>query len=122
MKKATISIPVLTPSNNELLRMHEFQRPRLKINYMKEIQVAVSEMGMEIKPLRCPVRRRVEIISFRKRKCDHDNFVGGLKPLIDAIKDLRMIWDDSPEWMELEPSQESCPDPFTEITIQGIQE
>lgn len=32
---------------------------------------------------------------------DQDNIIAGLKPVIDALKGLGFIWDDSPEWVEV---------------------
>ncbi len=46
-------------------------------------------------------RRRVTIISYRKHLCDPDNFIGGLKILLDSLIELDLICDDSPKYLEL---------------------
>ncbi len=51
-------------------------------------------------------KRKVRIISYRKRIMDPDNFVGGLKPLIDALVLNHLLVDDSNKFMILEPKQE----------------
>lgn len=39
---------------------------------------------------------RVHIVAFRGRQLDKDNFMAGLKPLIDAMKHRGLIEDDRP--------------------------
>lgn len=50
-------------------------------------------------------RRKVKVVSYRKRRCDYDNFVGGLKPCIDGLKLNGLIIDDSEKYIDLEPEQ-----------------
>jgi Holliday junction resolvase RusA-like endonuclease len=52
-----------------------------------------------------PKRRRVEIVSFRARYLDKDNLYGGAKVLVDAIRDIGMIVNDSPKWIDLKVRQ-----------------
>lgn len=41
----------------------------------------------------------IAIHSYRKKKLDYANLVGGdCKPIIDSLKDLGYIKDDSPDW------------------------
>ena len=98
------TIPRLTPSNNELLRMHHMERAKLNNTWFWEIKAAANafEHNRDVIP-RCaaPVKRGVRIVSYRKQKMDADNFFGGLKPLIDALVSVRLIWDDSPDLLEL---------------------
>lgn len=49
---------------------------------------------------------RVTITSYRRRLLDPDNLVHGCKPVLDAIKRLGLIRDDSPRWLDLEVKQE----------------
>ena len=66
------------------------------------------------------VPKKVKIISYRKRKCDKDNFEGGLKLLIDALKYIGLIFDDSPKWLKLEAQQQIDRNfPRTEIFIEN---
>lgn len=48
-------------------------------------------------------KMKCRIVQRRKRLLDEDNFIGGLKPLIDGIKNNKYIVDDRPEFFTLEP-------------------
>jgi hypothetical protein len=51
------------------------------------------------------------ITVYRKgRRYDEDNFIGGLKPMIDGIRDAGYLRNDSPVWLAYEPrpKQEPC--------------
>ena len=98
---AKITIPVITPSLNELLRMNPHVRTRLKKSYMAHIEGAIYDMGMTTNKLKKPKKRRLMIYSFRKREIDRDNCWGGCKILIDEIKELGLIWDDSEKHVDL---------------------
>lgn len=107
----------LTPSNNRLLRMHYRNRKRLKDSFLWEIKVNLSEQDIEINP--DPEKRRLSIVSFRKNLMDQDNFIGGLKLLIDGLVDLGLLYDDSPEFLELGKLEQGIDpnNPRTEIYI-----
>jgi Holliday junction resolvase RusA-like endonuclease len=63
----------------------------------------------------------VVITSYRKRLLDLDNLVGGAKPLIDALCDMGLIVDDSPDWLDLEVKQkQQSIGEHTSIEIKGI--
>jgi Holliday junction resolvase RusA-like endonuclease len=49
---------------------------------------------------------KLTITSYRLKELDEDNLHAGAKILIDAIKDVRLIKDDSPKWIDLELRQE----------------
>jgi len=51
-------------------------------------------------------RHRVRIISKRVRLCDPDNLVGGVKHLVDYLRDAKIIPEDDPKSITLEVSQE----------------
>ena len=119
---AKITIPVVTPSLNELLNMNRHARTRLKKSYMAHIEGAVYDMKMTVNKLKRPKRRRLRIWSFRKRLLDPDNFIGGTKPLTDALKELGLIWDDSTKYISLGAEQFiDGYDPRTEIFIEEIK-
>jgi Holliday junction resolvase RusA-like endonuclease len=68
-------------------------------------------------------KRRVKIISYRKKFCDVDNFIGGLKPLIDALILNHLLIDDSNKFMVLDPHQEQdLKNQRTEVIISEIKE
>jgi len=110
-------IPRVTPSLNEWQRKHWRSRKKINETWQWEIFIAYmqkerSEQGQAIN------KKEITVISCRKQLCDPDNFIGGLKPLIDALKNNKLIVDDSPEWIELEAFQEiDIKNPRTEIII-----
>lgn len=53
-----------------------------------------------------PERHRVRIVSKRVRLCDPDNLVGGVKHLVDYLRDAKIIPEDDPKSITLEVSQE----------------
>jgi len=121
MVKAQISIPVVTPSNNEIRGMHHRAYKRLKQNLAAHILGKLLDQGWEINELKIPQKRKVEIISYRKRRFDFDNHVGGLKPLLDALQDVGLIWDDGEKWIDLKTRQETDGEnPRTEIYVEPI--
>lgn len=98
-------IPRVTPSLNEWQRAHWRTRKKINETWAWEVFIAYmqkerSEHGQAIS------KKEVTIISCRKQLCDQDNFIGGLKPLIDALKKNNLIVDDSPDWIDLEAVQE----------------
>jgi len=120
MEICKIILPVVTPSLNELLRMHWTKRRQLRKNYGWEF-VAVGANHQKYKT-EMGERRRVTIISYRAQLCDPDNLMGGLKILLDTMIDLDLICDDSPKYMELVAmqEQENNGNYRTEITIERI--
>lgn len=104
MKKMPYLIVIdrLSISSNKLLRMH--WRKRWKLNIEWQWEVALAE-GWRIPTVKEKEKRKVKIISYRKRRMDPDRFVGGLSPLIDALKKAQLIWDDHVKYLELETEQ-----------------
>jgi len=100
-----IVIDGVTPSLNKYLGMHWTQRRKLRPQYAWAIRVAMLEAGWaeqcDLYPELAP-RMRVQITSHRKALLDRDNLIGGMKPLVDALKDVHAIRDDSPAWVSIE--------------------
>lgn len=66
-------------------------------------------------------KKKVKIISYRKRKIDPENCTGGFKPLLDALVYNGLILDDSPKYIELETEQKTdTKNPRTEIFISDL--
>lgn len=71
-----------------------------------EITVAAADAGNPLPPieLRAPdVRMRLVLTIYRCRRYDPDNAAGGAKILIDAMRDLALIKNDSPKWLDFPP-------------------
>jgi len=116
-KLTKITIPVIVSSVNETNKLHWGARDRLKKQYRAHIEGAIHDMGMTINKLKRPKKRRVLIYSFRKREMDRDNIWASHKQLLDAIKDLGLIWDDSEKYIDLTILQLKHPEIKTEIFI-----
>ena len=56
-----------------------------------------------------PTKMRLKITLLKPRLYDADNAAAGAKPLMDACKNLHLIHDDSPRWLELEIVQQQAP-------------
>jgi len=101
--RLTVSLPVVTPSLNTLLRSHWHKRKQLKQGFKWELLVAgACEPQYKINGMK---RRRVLIKAFRARLFDRDNFIGGLKPLLDGLIELELLHDDGPEFLDLKAEQ-----------------
>jgi hypothetical protein len=122
MNQVKIIIKTLTPSLNPLLRMNRFKRIKLKESFAWEVFAELREQNPDYEVIATPRKTRMNIISYRKSFLDKDNFYGGLKPLVDAIKELRLIYDDSVEFLNLEAEQKiekKRKNQRTEITISS---
>lgn len=54
------------------------------------------------------LKMRVVITIYNSKVYDKDNAWGGCKPIVDAIKEQRFIYDDSPRFLESEVWQTQC--------------
>jgi len=105
MEEINVTIKTLTPSLNKLLRMHFQERKRLKEKLGWEVYAELNEVNPNYEVCIIPQKSCLIITSYRKSFLDKDNFIGGLKLLVDAIKELRLIYDDSPEYLTLKAEQ-----------------
>ena len=115
---AKITIPVIVPSVNETNKLHWGARDRLKKSFRKHIEGAILDQDMKINKLKRPKKRRLMIYSFRKKTMDPDNIWASHKEMIDAIKELGLIWDDSEKYIDLRVFQLKHPEQKTEIFIE----
>jgi len=110
-----IILPLLTPSLNAYLKMHYIQRWKLGQSYQWEL-VAVGANEKEFK-VKWREKRKVTIISYRKRLLDEDNFIGGAKALIDALEEIELIFLDNPIYLKSKYKQVKSSREETEIII-----
>lgn len=107
---------VVTPSNNELLKMHHMAVHRLKgesVCWLKS--TGAHDQKYKVKP---GEKRRVEFSSFRHNKLDTGNLAGGFKKLEDALVEIGLLVDDSEKYAEITYSQKiDRKAPRTEILI-----
>ena len=85
-----VEIPMKVESLNVLLRLHWASRRRLKNQWAIMLKSRLHEAKRAYK--------FVQIHAFRNRLLDYDNLVGGCKEaIVDNLKDLGFIEDDSPD-------------------------
>lgn len=120
---AIIIIPRVPPSLNEL-RGKKFRHPNDYKRLRDSIQSDIFHLAKkaDIRALRAHKdlqhRAVVTITVERKKLLDKDNLFGGIKPVLDSIKNLEFIVDDSPEWIDLAVAQEKSPNMQTIIKIE----
>ncbi len=84
------------------------RKKKLRQDLAWEITVAAADAGNPLPPieLRSPdVRMRLTLTLYRARRFDPDNAHGGAKILIDAMRDLALLKNDSPKWLDLRIEQ-----------------
>lgn len=69
-------------------------------NYKKKWLAALGFVLPKIDPP-ILVKRIIRITSTRKRLLDHDNLVGGCKPIMDTLKKQGYIVDDAQQWVSV---------------------
>ena len=100
---ATLTFNYVTASGNKTLRQHWASRYRDRNHWRTRV---FAQAALSCAPrLADPIKRRVVVTRFGKRLLDHDNYVAGLKPLLDALTDNRLIWDDRMEYLDLVTEQ-----------------
>jgi hypothetical protein len=102
-----LAIPEASPSLNEHKWKHWTHHLRLRKHWSMLVMVAKCEAGVgNPEPFQ---HVTVKITREGYRKLDEDNFVGGLKCLIDSLREQRLIVDDSAKHMTLMTHQIQIP-------------
>lgn len=102
-----------TFSTNERLgrdwRARAAQIKRLRKQYGWQIIAGLQDAGTPLAAIPDDppdVKMHVKITLYRGRRFDPDNVRGGsVKILLDAMRDCRLLKNDSPRWLELEVEQ-----------------
>jgi len=121
-----ISIPNAPPSPNELRRKyrhpHAYRKLRQQWEHDLFYGVSCSRHRQElIAQAAASPRMRVAITIFHPRVFDQDNLVGSLKPILDALRNLGFIVNDSIDKLELmEPTQVKSKEKKTLVAISPI--
>lgn len=103
MKNDILTIPQKVESRNVLDRKHWAVKRR-----SKQIWALFVRNQMRLKKIReCEIgeKFKLTIISYRKKLLDYDNLVGGVKQLLDACSEEKLIWDDAPKYLNLKVEQ-----------------
>ncbi|MGC2695249.1 MAG: hypothetical protein WA738_05600 [Candidatus Angelobacter sp.] len=113
-----LEIPYCPPSLNEVLRYHWTQKSKLKDCWQLHILCALGLNG-HLKPI---VKMRCKITLYHSRLFDKDNAYGACKVVVDALKSYRLIWDDTPEYLDLtvEQAKSSRKEARTVIELEAV--
>lgn len=96
-----IDFPLPSPSLNQWQRMHFHAKKRLRDRYEMVFRMHANSMT-RAKPRQF---RHVSIIRHGARELDHDNLVGGCKPILDALERAGLIYSDSPQYLRVDYGQ-----------------
>ena len=114
-------IPVSPNGPGGLFRIHWGQRKRMFEAWAWHVSVALNRLGNGPRlPEALKRRRKVFIYQVRTRRLDRDNLWASVKPICDALKKNKLIFDDSEKWIELEVTQSTGKPNKTEITITDL--
>ena len=111
-----LDIPRATPSLNATRWKHWRVAYREKQLWQQEVRAARLKAG-HYRPV-APRRARVTVERYG-RELDPDNFVGGLKSILDSLRLEGLIADDNPNSLELVPRQ-FAGKPRTVITVESL--
>ena len=100
-------------SGNQIIRNHWAVNRRNKQEWAILIR---NQMRLrKIKKATIDDKYTLLIISYRKRKLDKDNLYTGCKSLIDACVQEDLIFDDSPDFVDLKVEQYTAKEEHTMI-------
>ena len=103
MASDVLELPMKILSGNILMRKHWAVR-----NREKQTWALLVRHQMRRKKVRLADDKEhftLMIISYRKRLLDKDNLYAGVKHLVDAMCDERLIYDDDPKHLNLKVEQ-----------------
>lgn len=110
-----LTIPEATPSLNSMLRMHWARKSRMRERWGWLVREARLEARARPRPT---AYAAVTIERFGPKSLDHDNLVGGCKPILDALVKEGFLIDDAPTCLRVTYRQE-IGEPCTRITIDS---
>lgn len=121
-----LTILTLPISGSKYTRTHPAIRKDLRQRYAWELLAVLSETTWEKKPKEeiPPMQARITVFWGKgQRSFDDDNMAEGLKPLIDGMRDIGLIRNDSRPWFRLIPTPDQQRDPKrprVEIELEEI--
>lgn len=118
MTLITLTVPKASPSLNNVTGQHWSIYWRAKRQWLRLIWVAKIEAQCFGDPM--IERSRITIERRGVNLLDTDNCIGGVKPLVDCLKLLRIIADDSPAHVALTVTQERGLPERTVIRIEAL--
>ena len=116
----SFTIPVTTPSLNDILGCHRMVCARAKTVLDWRVQSALNAIP---KIPAATGRRRLLIVRHGWNKLDRANLVGGVKWLEDCLVRRRLLIDDREQYCDLVVEQviERRREPFTVVFLEDIE-
>jgi hypothetical protein len=115
----SFTVPGVFPSLNVLLGWHWAKRGK----HRHAIEDAIyNETVLLCEKDPTPRTMSVDLTIYQPfRRLDQDNAEGSMKPVIDSLKSLGLIYRDSPKWLKKTITQEvDRKNPRVEVSIQAI--
>ena len=101
------------PSGNQIIRNHWAVNRRNKQEWALLVR---NQMRLrKVEKATADDKYTLMIISYRKRKLDKDNLYTGIKSLLDSCVEEKLIWDDSPDYVDLKVEQYKAKEEHTMI-------
>ena len=96
---------------NGLKRWHTNPRPHVGRALYRAYKKELAKLFWEANPEACrapldSARKNVRVAYYTKKLQDRDNFIACLKPVLDVMKGVGVIADDSEEFIKLDAVQE----------------
>lgn len=110
------------PSPNEIKRKYRNPHVYQKLRHAWGWQLrAAAGLGRFNLVVLAQSRQKmcVKIHIAHKELFDPDNLVGSTKVILDALREVQFLYQDSPEFLELEVTQEKCKTPYTLILMEA---
>lgn len=124
------TVPLVPPSGNELRRKYRHWAVYKGLRELWEVEIflhispeASSFYRARTRSMnpRKPELTKISIAVFRGKLLDDDNLKSGVKPVLDGLKNMGYIKNDSPRWIVLEVSQHrDAANPRTEISVEAV--
>lgn len=120
----TITVPLVPPSPNVLKRKyrdpHAYKALRDQWEHDLAFGVSSSREKLELMTQARRGKVRLDITVHHPGVYDPDNLVGSLKPVLDALRNVGYIFNDTPMWMEFHVEQIKTTRQKTVIKISPV--
>ncbi len=114
-----ITVPMVPPGINQRLKMHHMDYKRVRDGWQSAIYHLVS--GLNRANLYTAHTRhekmRVKIHIEHSRLFDPDNLTSAAKTPLDCLRRLKFLFDDTPQYLELDVTQSKSRENQTTIEI-----
>ena len=121
-----LHVPEATPSLNTFVnKRSQFIYGKVRNRWLRHLRDAwyVAREGQRIRAgWAAPSRAKLTVHRSSLQLLDPDNLVGGVKPVLDALRKLGFIADDTPARLQLEVRQARAPTGSTLLVLDHWRE